>query len=91
MGCGTIHNGYIVARMDKYVEAAAAELRAAQARASLSDVALAERAGIPAVTLRRYLKGTRDTPASALFKIADALGITPGRLLDDALKNIDNP
>lgn len=77
--------------MDKYVEAAAAELRAAQARASLSDVALAERAGIPAVTLRRYLKGTRDTPASALFKIADALGITPGRLLDDALKNIDNP
>lgn len=77
--------------MDKYVEAAAAELRAAQARASLSDVALAERAGIPAVTLRRYLKGTRDTPASALFKIADALGITPGRLLDDALNNIDNP
>lgn len=77
--------------MDQYVEAAAAELRAAQARARLTDIALSERAGIPVVTLRRYLKGTRDTPASALFKIADALGIQPGRLLDDALKNLDQP
>ena len=75
--------------MDKYIAAAAAELRAAQARASLTDKALAERSGIPVVTLRRYLKGERDTPASALFKIADALGIKPGRLLDDALKGLD--
>ncbi|GLU91302.1 helix-turn-helix transcriptional regulator [Agromyces sp. NBRC 114283] len=75
--------------MDKYVVAAAAELRAAQARAQLTDTALAERSGIPTVTLRRYLKGTRDTPVSALFKIADALGISPGRLLDDAAKNLD--
>lgn len=75
--------------MDKYVEAAAAELRAAQARAQLTDTALAERAGIPVVTLRRYLKGTRDTPASALFKIAAALGVPPGRILDDAMKSID--
>lgn len=74
--------------MDKYVEAAAAELRAAQGRASLTDTALAAKSGIPVVTLRRYLKGTRDTPASALFKIADAMGISPGTLLDDAMKNI---
>lgn len=75
--------------MDKYAEAAAAELRAAQGRAQLTDTALAARSGIPVVTLRRYLKGTRDTPASALFKIAEALGIQPGRLLDDAMKNLD--
>lgn len=81
----------MITRMDKYVEAAAAELRAAQGRARLTDTALSARAGIPVVTLRRYLKGTRDTPASALFKIADALGIPPGRLLDDALKNLNEP
>lgn len=75
--------------MDKYVNAAAAELRAAQGRAGLTDTALSERSGIPVVTLRRYLKGTRDTPASALFRIAEAVGISPGRLLDDALKNLD--
>ncbi|MCI2959513.1 helix-turn-helix domain-containing protein [Agromyces atrinae] len=75
--------------MDKYVAAAAAELRAAQGRAQLTDTALAEISGIPVVTLRRYLKGTRDTPASALFKIAQALGVSPGRLLDDAMKNLD--
>lgn len=74
--------------MDKYIHAAAAELRAAQARAQLTDTALAERSGIPVVTLRRYLKGTRDTPASALFKIADALDISPGSLLDDAAKHL---
>ena len=63
-------------------------MRAAQARAQMTDVALAERSGIPAVTLRRYLKGTRDTPISALLKIADALGISAGALLDDAMKHI---
>ena len=75
--------------MDKYVKAAAAELRAAQARAQLTDTALAERAGIPVQTLRRYLKGTRDTPASAIFRIAEALEVAPGRLLDDAMKSLD--
>ena len=75
--------------MDKYVQAAAGALRAAQARANMTDTALAERSGIPAVTLRRYLKGTRDTPASALFKIAAALDIAPGALLDDASNHIE--
>ena len=74
--------------MDQYIDAAAGALRAAQARAQMTDVALAERSGIPAVTLRRYLKGTRDTPISALLKIADALGISAGALLDDAMKHI---
>ena len=76
--------------MDQYVAAASAELRAAQARANLTDTALAERSGIPVVTLRRYLKGSRDTPVSALFKISGALGIDPGRLLDDAAERIQN-
>lgn len=75
--------------MDKYLAAASAELRAAQARAQMTDVSLAERSGIPVVTLRRYLKGTRDTPATALFKIAAALDISPGKLLDDALERVD--
>lgn len=75
--------------MDKYVAAAAAELRAAQGRAQLTDTALAKRSGIPVVTLRRYLKGERDAPMSAIFKLCEALGIEPGRLLDDALKNFN--
>jgi len=89
LGCRVIHIGDNIGRMDKYVEAAAAELRAAQGRAKLTDTALAEKSGIPVVTLRRYLKGTRDTPTGAIFKIAAALGISPGRLLDDAMKNLD--
>lgn len=76
--------------MDKYIAAAAGSLRAAQARADLTDLALAELSGIPVVTLRRYLKGQRDTPTSAILKIADALGIHPGALLDDAAKHIKN-
>ena len=75
--------------MEKYIEAAAGALRAAQARAKMKDSELAERAGIPAVTLRRYLKGERDTPTSAIFKIAAALGVNPGALLDDAADHIE--
>lgn len=76
--------------MDQYVAAASAELRAAQARANLTDTALADKSGIPVVTLRRYLKGSRDTPVSALFKIAGALGVDAGRLLDDAAERIQD-
>lgn len=76
--------------MDKYIEAAAGSLRAAQARAKMTNTALAEAAGIPAVTLRRYLQGERDTPVSAIFKIAAALDISPGALLDDAANHIEN-
>lgn len=74
--------------MDEYVEAAAGAIRAAQARAQMTDVSLAEHSGIPVVTLRRYLKGTRDAPSSAMLKIATALGTTPGALLDDAMKHV---
>ena len=76
--------------MDKYIEAAAGALRAAQGRAKMSDTELAERSGIPAVTLRRYLKGQRDTPVSAIFKIAAALNISAGALLDDAAEHVEN-
>ncbi|WAC68867.1 helix-turn-helix domain-containing protein [Microbacterium sp. SL75] len=76
--------------MDQYVAAASAELRAAQGRANLNDVALAAKSGIPVATLRRYLKGDRDTPVSALFRIAKALGVDAGRLLDDAAERVQD-
>lgn len=76
--------------MDKYIEAAAGALRAAQARARMKDTELAERAGIPVVTLRRYLKGERDAPVSAIFKIAEALRVNPGTLLDDAADHLED-
>lgn len=75
--------------MDAYTAAAAAELRAAQARKKLTDIALAKKSGIPVSTLRRYLRGERDTPASALFHIAQALNTQPGRILDDALNRLN--
>lgn len=74
--------------MGAYIEAAAGALRAAQGRAQMTDTALSERSGIPVVTLRRYLKGQRDTPASAIFKIAEALDIAPGALMDDAMEHV---
>ena len=76
--------------MDAYIEAAAGALRAAQGRAGLTDIELADRSGIPVVTLRRYLKGQRDAPASALFKLASALGITPSDLMEDAMRHLEN-
>ena len=85
-----IRCGCRLCRMDKYIEAAAGALRAAQARAKMTDSALAELSGIPVVTLRRYLKGQRDTPVSAIFKIAGALNISAGALLDDAAKHVEN-
>lgn len=90
LDCFVIHCGRKISRMDKYIEAAAGALRAAQARAKMTDAALAEKAGIPTVTLRRYLKGQRDTPVSAIFKIASALGVSAGALLDDAADHIEN-
>ncbi|MBB3158234.1 transcriptional regulator with XRE-family HTH domain [Microbacterium proteolyticum] len=76
--------------MDQYVAAASAELRAAQGRAKLSNVALAAKSGIPLPTLRRYLNGERDTPVSALFRIANALGVDAGRLLNDAADRVED-
>lgn len=85
-----IRSGHIVIRMDKYISAAAAELRAAQARAQLTDTALAQRADVPVVTLRRYLKGERDTPVSVLMRIAAALNVDPGKILNDAFDSLND-
>lgn len=76
--------------MDKYISAAAGALRAAQGRAKLNDVELAELSDIPVVTLRRYLRGQRDTPISAILRIAEALKLSPGALLDDALNHVED-
>lgn len=73
--------------MDIYGEALAGTLRAAQARARMTDIALAEKSGIKVVTLRRYLKGERDAPSSALYKIALALGMRVADLVEDATQH----
>lgn len=74
--------------MDDYAirfgAAVAAELRAERAAAGITIAALASDAGIPEVTLRRYLKNTRDLPLPALVALSFALGVNPAIILTRA-------
>jgi transcriptional regulator with XRE-family HTH domain len=54
----------------------AEKLRALRNAAGLSEVALAERAGLPFGTLHGYAIGRRAVPAPALFALARALRVS---------------
>lgn len=62
--------------------AVAAELRAARSRQRISYPTLVEATGIPRNTLLRYLNGQRDIPMPAFGRIARALNLSPGDVLD---------
>ncbi len=51
------------------------KLRRLRGAAGLTQMQLAERAGIPLATLRHWEHDRREPLVSALFKLADALGV----------------
>lgn len=61
--------------MTNFDRAAAEFLRAATARANLTQAELSERCGINVVTLRRYLHGERSISLSDFRAIVSGLGI----------------
>ncbi|MEU0871617.1 helix-turn-helix domain-containing protein [Nocardia brasiliensis] len=67
--------------------AVAAELRAALARAQISQGELADRVGIHRATVNRLMQGGRALEVEVLYEFADALDFDPGELLDTAKRN----
>jgi transcriptional regulator with XRE-family HTH domain len=67
---------------EAYTAALAAELRAARARLQMSFPEIATATGIPRNTLLRYFNGQRDIPVPTFGRIARALNLSPGDLLD---------
>ncbi|GAB4582589.1 helix-turn-helix domain-containing protein [Nocardia sp. IFM 10818] len=67
--------------------AIAAELRAALARADISQGALGERVNMHRVTINRLLNGERPLEVEVLYAFADALDFDAGELVDAAKRN----
>lgn len=71
--------------------AVAAQIRADAAAAGISNAELARRAGVPVVSMNRYLttKGEpRPINVATLAAIAAALGLEPGGILDEAQRRV---
>lgn len=50
-------------------------------RRQMTQVALAEKIGISAITLRRRLEGSRDWTMNSITAISDAFGMKPSQLM----------
>ncbi|MGX6402785.1 helix-turn-helix domain-containing protein [Dermabacter hominis] len=72
-----------------YASAVSAELRAIAARERVTGKELGEHTGIPYTTLRRYLAGDRDVPLAALIEMAAALDVSPGAILNTAMRRAE--
>jgi transcriptional regulator with XRE-family HTH domain len=73
--------------------AVAAQIRADAAAAGISNAELARRAGVPVVSMNRYLttKGEpRPINVATLAAIAAALGLEPGGILDEAQRRMES-
>lgn len=57
-------------------------LRAAREEREMTQEQVAERSGVQAGEISRIETGKRDPQVSTLLKIAKALGLPPGRLLE---------
>jgi ribosome-binding protein aMBF1 (putative translation factor) len=65
----------------KWAELIAKNVRAARDRAGLSQAELGRRAGMVASVITRLESGAHFPSLMSLLKVAEALGIEPGRLL----------
>lgn len=76
-----------------FTNAVAAELRGEMARQgrTLPDVAAA--AGIPYVTVQRYMSGARAFPMPAYYALTSELGVNPADLMAAAVERLgdDDP
>lgn len=70
--------------IDHFGLAVAAELRAAIARADLTQREVSEGSGVPLATLNKTLKGNRVADVDDLYAIAAFLRISPAAILTQA-------
>ena len=71
-------------REDDFLQAVSQQIRAETSAAGLSAAKVARSIGMDRTTLHRYYNGERDIPLSALFRIAEGIGIDPAIILDRA-------
>jgi len=67
--------------------------RTIRAEASFSGISVAElsrRSGIEYVTLGRYLRGERAIPVPVLYRLAEAIGTTVGKLITEAMGRMED-
>ena len=74
--------------LDPLVAAIADILDTKQHKAKISDIALAESVGLSVQSVRRYIAGTRDMPASAFAKITKALDLDAEAVINEALQSL---
>lgn len=82
----------MLARMDKdlaFTKAVADELHGeiARQRRNLREVAAA--AGVPYVTVGRYMKGERGFPMPVYYALTEALGVNPADLMAAAVRRME--
>lgn len=65
-------------------------LRAERAIQELTMDDMAERTGMPKITLHRYMKGQRDIPLKALATICKALGVPMVEIIDRAEQRLES-
>lgn len=64
--------------------ALATQIKVELVERGMDQKTLAERVGIHAVTMTKYLKNQRSMPVPVLIDIADALGVSPRALMQRA-------
>lgn len=67
---------------DPHVGDLGTNLREARERLGLTQEQVAERSGVHATEVSRIEGGKRDPQVSTLLRLAKAVGVSPGRLLD---------
>jgi transcriptional regulator with XRE-family HTH domain len=76
-------------QVDPFDAALAAAIRGKMAERNLTRRAIADRTGIPLVTLERYIKGTRSIPMSKFISIAGAIGVEAGQVIQAAVNILE--
>jgi transcriptional regulator with XRE-family HTH domain len=69
--------------------AVAAVLRGERAAAGLTLEELADRSGVPVVSLRRFLAGERAINVAVLHSVTQALGVEPSEVLEAAQTRLE--
>lgn len=75
---------------DSFNTAVGHQIRAEFSGAGFNMKSFAEHAGINYKTLDRYIKGERPIPMTALFEIADALGLSAQTLIARATERFEH-
>ncbi|MFH5879798.1 helix-turn-helix domain-containing protein [Arthrobacter sp. NA-172] len=70
--------------VERYEAAMVTQIKVELAERSMEQKDLADKVGINRVTMSHYMTGKRSIPMPTFLKIAEALAVAPGTLMDRA-------